>query len=552
MDEPERALFRAHPWVRTAVVRDAGHAVLAKGGRAIIQACRHLLKDFATPSGVQAAPSRNEPAERALVRRIPLTARRVLYVGDASAAVEAELRSGHACVDLQAVPVGSLPAKAAAFDCVAVSDLRPGDVPGLAALLQDGGDLVAALSAMAPEAVTALRTELAQAGLRAMAVHDPKLDHLLNDARGDLLAVFEANVVSQPVVLAARKTPRPPQRMLVQLAAYAPFGMDIRTRLPLEGMRSRPDVAVALCGAPAMLLPAPAHRPKVLILQRPTRTGFELWRRELADAVRRDWITVMEFDDHPDLMARMGGGQTDWRLFSFTHAVQTSTPPLEEAFRPWNPEVKVFENAVFDLGPFADRRPPHRIFYGGLRRGPFAMQVAASMRRVAEAFPQVQFVVVGDRAIFDALPGGRNEFHDLLPYERYLEVMSSCSISLSPIEDAPLLATKSDGKFLDASSRGLLTIASPTVYDRTIRHGETGLIAERLEDWAELTIEALRDESARDRIARAAWSYVREQRMFAHQLPDRIEWYRSLWERRAELTAGLVARVPRLGAELSV
>jgi hypothetical protein len=34
--------------------------------------------------------------------------------------------------------------------------------------------------------------------------------------------------------------------------------------------------------------------------------------------------------------------------------------------------------------------------------------------------------------------------------------------------------------------------------------------------------------------------------MLAYQVAPRIAWYRSLWARRAELTAALLARVPAL------
>jgi len=137
-----------------------------------------------------------------------------------------------------------------------------------------------------------------------------------------------------------------------------------------------------------------------------------------------------------------------------------------------------------------------------------------------------------------------------VPYEHYLELMADSAVSLSPIEGRLHQDTKSDAKFLDAASRGVLTIASPTIYAETIRHGVTGLIAGRVEDWAPLLAGALRDEPRRLAMAQAAWTYVRDQRMFAAQLPERLAWYRSLWARREALSAGVIERLPGLAQAL--
>jgi hypothetical protein len=76
-----------------------------------------------------------------------------------------------------------------------------------------------------------------------------------------------------------------------------------------------------------------------------------------------------------------------------------------------------------------------------------------------------------------------------------------------------------------------------------IRHGENGLIAREVADWAPMLTEALRDDDARRRMARTAWNYVRGARMFTDQIKDRADWYRDLWERRVELNVALLGRM---------
>jgi len=225
--------------------------------------------------------------------------------------------------------------------------------------------------------------------------------------------------------------------------------------------------------------------------------------------------------------------------------VQTSTRTLGEAFGRFNPETRVFANSVFELAPFPEH-PPRRLFYGGVSRGPFAAETARALAPALAEFPEVEVFVVGDRAVFEAVPTTRKRYFDFLPYDDYLRLMGTCAISLSPIEGRAHQETKSDAKFLDASSRGLLTIASPTIYAETIRHGETGLIARTMDDWAALLAGVLRDEEARRRMARAAWEYVRDNRMFADQARARRDWYRDLWARREALNAAVQERLARL------
>lgn len=539
VDGPGRAALEAHPSVRLHVSAGAGHNVLQQEIGAIEAVLRSALDDLALPAPTQA-----------LLRRTPLTARRLLFAGEGAEAFEVALQARNPGAEVQAVPTLDAIQTTGPFAHVVATSLTPQGVAAAAAALSDQGELIGYLPALGPTDLAALRRAIALAGFTPISVYDPDHDDRLNDVAGDLTATFEREALTVPVVMTLRKSRAPIRRMVVQTAAYAPFRMDIRTRLPTEGLRTIPDLAVALTGAPAEPLDVPVDTPKIIILQRPSSAGAALWRSRLAQAIRGGWVSVIEFDDHPRHSARLGGGDEDYTAFTLTHAVQTSTPVLEPVFRAWNPEVKAFSNAAFDLAPFKPRRAPHRIFYGALRRGRIGMEVAASLGEVSAAFPDVEFVVVADREVFDAIPARRKLFYELQTYENYLALMSRCSISLSPVEDDPLQDAKSDTKFVDAASRGVLTIASPRIYRDTIRHGETGLIAETIQDWPHLIKSVLHDDRRFNEMAFAAWNYARSERMFAHQVEDRRAWYWSLWERREALTALLVERVPGLAEEL--
>jgi glycosyltransferase involved in cell wall biosynthesis len=338
--------------------------------------------------------------------------------------------------------------------------------------------------------------------------------------------------------------------LYLHLGAFAPHLMDIRTRLPAEALKADPHLSVRYSEPPVRLPELPAGKPKVVVLQRPGALPKSRWRKFMAHCIARQWVVVVECDDHPQAIAQIRNAvasPTVWQKITHCHAVQTSTARLAAVFAARNPEVKVFANAVFDLPPFPDEPRPERVFYGAVGRGAFAVGLAASLGPVVRDFPDVEFVVVGDRDVFDALPTANKQYHPYLPYADYLDLMSGCTIALSPLEGREFQDCKSDAKFLDAARGGALTIASPTVYAQTIQDGINGLIAREQADWARLLALALGDPARRREMARRAWEYVRDRRLFADQIAERRDWYLDLWARRNALTARLIERCPDLG-----
>lgn len=486
--------------------------------------------------------ARLSTAQAALLARTPIGARRVRYVGGDADAFAAAIRARNP----HAVLVES-DAEALALDDASRLD------EALEGLASDG--VVAAFVRPGePGQGSAVLASAEAAGLQVLQLQGAAPSVYFDDRASDLAPAWRAGALPSEaaaaglVLTARRARPEAPAPLHVLYVSFAPTLMDIRTRLPMHALRSDPELVVTFLKSPVAVPETPPGLPKIQVLQRPGLRDLAVWRNAARSSIRSGWITVMEYDDHPDLVAEVTGrvvGDADWLRFGCTHAVQTSTPTLGEAFGRFNPETRVLPNAVFDLAPFPEQ-PPRRVFYGGVSRGAFAVETARALAPALARFPEVEVVVVGDRAVFEAVPTGRKRFFDYLPYDDYLRLMGTCAISLSPIEGRRHQETKSDAKFLDAASRGALTIASPTIYAETIRHGETGLIAQGLEDWSPLLAHALGQEAERKRMARNAWEYVRDRRMFADQARARRDWYRDLWARREALNAALLERLERL------
>ncbi len=523
LGEAQRRRLAATPGVRLHLAEGTGHNALGQAPAfvrdVLLEACRR-----ASAPGVLKGPHPDE----ALLEATPAIARRVLHWGGGGAAFSKAFLAASPLAEIEIASDEPAPSAAPeGFDVVVLA--RPAPERTLAALagsLAQGGHLVARWAGP--------REDLA----RSLAPHG--------------LALREPVDAAGTGVIRAQKLPpgrQPTPALMVQTTAYATLLMDIRTRLPTRGLRSDPELQVVYTSSPVKLRPLAREAPKVVVLQRTAAGTVESWRPFLAEAMRAGWIVVVEFDDHPLLIKKVKGlpsSEADMAWLAYAHAVQTSTPPLVEAFGAYNPEVVMFENAAFDILPFPHGPRPKKVFYGGVIRGAHAQGVAAALGPAIAAHPDAEFHVIGDRAVLDALPTSNKRYYDYMSFEAYLGIMADCAISLSPIVPEPMRDTKSDAKFLDAARAGALTIASPTIYDRVIEHGVNGLLAPEAADWAPLLSRALSEPAWREAMAHRAWTYVRETRMFTNQIVQRRAWYQDLWARRAELDEALMDRVPGL------
>ncbi|WP_153772198.1 methyltransferase domain-containing protein [Labrenzia sp. CE80] len=346
--------------------------------------------------------------------------------------------------------------------------------------------------------------------------------------------VFTANVTKS----AQEAKVLPQTEIKLNICAFTEHFMDVRVRLPardlakIEGVEVISSVKQINIGE---LRTFPG--PKVVVVQRPRITDIKMWFGLLDQMKKNDCVLVYELDDHPDLLRPLEG--VDRKLLAQSApATQTSTEKLASFFRTVNPETMWFGNCCHDLPifrtAFFEGKPI--VFYGALNREAYSPEIARRINPVLEKH-DAGCLVVADKAFFEVLSISNKSFHQALDYKNYLKAMRSCQIMLNPLEGQPGEEYKSDVKFVEASSQGLATIASPLVYGETITDGENGIIAQHLDEWPERLDQLLSSAQERRRIANNAWNYIRSERLFAEQAPSRIQWYLELWHRRRELWA---------------
>ena len=111
---------------------------------------------------------------------------------------------------------------------------------------------------------------------------------------------------------------------------------------------------------------------------------------------------------------------------------------------------------------------------------------------------------------------------------------------------------KSDLKFIECASRGVVVLASPTVYARSVQHGKTGLLFNTPEEFEVLLHQVIDNRVWRRELAANAYAYVRDRRMISQHYRDRYNWYLEMLERLPELNAALTERVPEIFANLGI
>jgi glycosyltransferase involved in cell wall biosynthesis len=176
--------------------------------------------------------------------------------------------------------------------------------------------------------------------------------------------------------------------------------------------------------------------------------------------------------------------------------VIASTPYLAERMQQvGGGSASVIENALdgetIRVAAAAKRREHDgqvRILYGSGTRthdADFA-SIATALQRVAADHPHVEIVLVGELnpppPLLDL--GQRLWQLPACPYPEYLALLAESDIAIAPLSPVRFNDAKSNIKFLEAASVGVPSVCSPrSAFAHAVRHNETGLLADTLDEW---------------------------------------------------------------------
>lgn len=148
-----------------------------------------------------------------------------------------------------------------------------------------------------------------------------------------------------------------------------------------------------------------------------------------------------------------------------------------------------------------------RIGYGsGSRAHDYDLALAApGLVHVLEKFPHVELFFMGPVTVPRILERfeARIRLMPSVTYVEYLRQLNTCDISVAPLADFSFNHFKSQVKYLESALLQVPFVASPTVYSRYVKDGDTGLLAEPNE-WGSALTTLVTQPSRRDQLARNA------------------------------------------------
>jgi len=221
-----------------------------------------------------------------------------------------------------------------------------------------------------------------------------------------------------------------------------------------------------------------------------------------------------------------------FQYMRLAHAVQVTGPGLAEQFAFVNPQVIVFENQIAKLDEYK-RKTGQRVILGWAGSSGHKRDIEEILDVIADVireFSHVDFALMGDRAIYEqfiaVLPPERVFYTPPGTLEEYLAFLQRLDIGIAPLQDNPYNQCRSDVKFLEYASRGVVSVLrSLGPYSVSAEHGKTGFLYNTPQQLSEILSQLVSDMPLRERISRNAYEYVENFRNEDLHADRRLDFY---------------------------
>lgn len=221
--------------------------------------------------------------------------------------------------------------------------------------------------------------------------------------------------------------------------------------------------------------------------------------------------------------------------------LQFSSHGLQRKYAHLNAHNVVFSNQledVPDLPPVSAERRARPVlgWAGSVGHHDDAARLAAWLRAWLKSQPSLKarppvFRVMAADSIVKLFKDCGLQVESRLPgsFQEYLEFLSGIDIGFAVLGKTDFSAGRSDGKFLEYASRGVLCVASRGgEYDHGIRHGETGLLFDNTPSFIQALNTVFNNPQQRARMVEAAHQHLRQHRIHALAARKRYQYYRQL------------------------
>jgi len=196
--------------------------------------------------------------------------------------------------------------------------------------------------------------------------------------------------------------------------------------------------------------------------------------------------------------------------------------------------------AAFESEVHKQRRdvPPLTVGWSGTRRQEDDLEtVAAAWKIVAEAHPDVKFVVQGYQSptLCRAVPSDRLVVMRAVDVNQYPSLLSNIDISCCSVSPDPWNNNKSPIKYFEATLAGSSCVVSKDLYGPYVRPGITGYVADTVDEWAFSINRLIEDTERRRHIQQNARTVILEDHSMQSQWPRWIHEWSSILDAKSRM-----------------
>lgn len=227
-------------------------------------------------------------------------------------------------------------------------------------------------------------------------------------------------------------------------------------------------------------------------------------------------MTVEEKTLYDDGVNRMG------HTLRLCEGAITTTERLASELNKYVPEVFINRNTaserMYELSEkvVRDREDDEvRIGYfsGSITHNDDFRLVMPALCKLLEKYKNVRLYVVGELELPEELKPYEEQIvaSPFMDWQELPQLISSVDINLGPLEQSVFNEAKSENKWVEAALVKVPTVASNVgAFARMIEHEVTGFLCDTDEEWYDVLEKLILDKTLRDKIARNAYDFAKE------------------------------------------
>lgn len=229
-----------------------------------------------------------------------------------------------------------------------------------------------------------------------------------------------------------------------------------------------------------------------------------------------DWLTIDEDNPHKAVHQLTAAPEVIKITLARADLVTTTTATLAKELKTINPNVVVLPNAM-DMTRWQQPVLPNdsgriRIGWtGSVTHLKDLAMLREPLAAIAEEFPQVEFVFMGDPRARELFPTLQAEYMLGVPFVFYPARLAGLrlDIGLAPLRDTPFNRARSPIKWYEYALNNVATVCSPVAYGFRGFDGNFGLLAETPDQWYQCIKNLIVSRNLRTDITRRAHAFVR-------------------------------------------